>query len=71
MVIPTAAIAKAASSILLDEKTRRTAGWTLAVILSPVILLAAVFCSILGGSADHNSSILDVTKVVTIIEIFP
>lgn len=59
MVIPTAAIAKAASSILLDEKTRRTAGWTLAVILSPVILLAAVFCSILGGSADHNSSILD------------
>lgn len=59
MVIPTAAIAKAASSILLDEKTRRTAGWVLAAVLSPVILLAAVFCSILGGSADHNSSILE------------
>ena len=59
MVIPTAAIAKAASSILLDEKTRRTASWVLAAILSPIILLAAVFCSILGGSADHNNGILD------------
>lgn len=27
--------------------------------LSPIILLIAAFCSILGGSADHNSSILD------------
>ena len=59
MTIPAAAIAKAASAILSDEKIRRTAGWVLAAILSPVILLAAVFCSILGGSADHNNGILD------------
>lgn len=59
MVIPTAAIARAASAILSDEKTRRTVGWTLAAILSPVILLAAVFCSILGGSADHNNIVLN------------
>ena len=59
MTIPAAAIAKAASAILSDEKTRRTAGWTVVAILSPVILLAAVFCSILGGSADHNNSILE------------
>lgn len=59
MAISTAAIAKAAFAILSEEKTRRAAGWTLAAILSPVILLAAVFCSILGGSADHNNSILE------------
>ena len=59
MTITAAAIAKAASAILSDEKTRRTAGWVLTAILSPVILLAAVFCSILGGSADHNNSILE------------
>lgn len=59
MTIPAAAITKAASAILSDERTRRAAGWTLAAILSPIILLVAVFCSILGGSADHNNSILD------------
>ena len=59
MVIPTAAIARAASAILYDERTRRTAGWVLAAIFFPIILLAAVFCSILGGSADHNNSILE------------
>lgn len=58
MTIPAAAIAKAASAILSNERMRRTAGWVLVVILSPIILLAAVFCSILGGSADHNNSIL-------------
>lgn len=34
-------------------------GWTLAVILSPIILLAVIFCSILGGSAEHNTSVID------------
>ena len=58
MAIPAAAIAKAAIGVLSNEKTRKAAGWVLVAILSPIILLAA-FCSILGGSADHNSSILD------------
>ena len=34
-------------------------GWILLTILSPVILLIAAFCSILGGSAAHNNSVLD------------
>ena len=34
-------------------------GWILLAILSPVILLIAAFCSILGGSAAHNNSALD------------
>ena len=59
MAIPAAAIAKAAIGVLSNEKTRKAAGWVLVAILSPIILLIAAFCSILGGSADHNSSILD------------
>ena len=50
---------KAAIGVLSNEKTRKAAGWVLVAILSPIILLIAAFCSILGGSADHNSSILD------------
>ena len=59
MAIPAAAIAKAAVAVLTNEKTRKAAGWVIVAILSPVILLIAAFCSILGGSAEHNSSILD------------
>lgn len=33
--------------------------WILLAILSPVILLIAAFCSILGSSAAHNNSVLD------------
>lgn len=29
------------------------------MILSPIILLAVIFCSILGGSAEHNTSVID------------
>ena len=59
MAIPAAAIAKAAVAVLSNEKTRKAAGWVLVAILSPIILLVAAFCSILGGSAQHNTNILD------------
>lgn len=59
MAIPAAAIAKAAVAVLANDKTRKAAGWVLVAILSPVILLIAAFCSILGGSAQHNTNILD------------
>ena len=59
MAIPAAAIAKAAVAVLTNDKTRKAAGWVLVAILSPVILLIAAFCSILGGSAQHNTNILD------------
>lgn len=58
MSISASVIAKTTAAILTDEKARKTIGWTLVAILSPLILLIAVFCSILGGSADHNRSIL-------------
>lgn len=59
MAIPAAAIAKAAVAVLANDKTRKAAGWVLVAILSPVILLIAAFCSILGGSAQHNTNILE------------
>lgn len=59
MAAPAAVLARAAAAVLTDERTRKSAGWTLAVILSPIILLVVIFCSILGGSAEHNTSVLD------------
>ena len=53
------AIVRAVAALMTDERIRKGVSWTLAAILSPIILLAAVFCSILGGSADHNNSILN------------
>ena len=53
------AMIRAVAALMTDERIRKRVSWTIAAILSPVILLAAVFCSILGGSADHNNSILD------------
>ena len=39
-------------------------GWILLAILSPVILLIAAFCSVLGGSAAHNNSVLDLCRLL-------
>ena len=58
MAAPIAAIAKVAAAVLSDERGRKAVGWVLVAILAPVILLVAAFCSILGGSADHNNSVL-------------
>ena len=58
MAAPIAAIAKVAAVVLSDERGRKAVGWVLVAILAPVILLVAAFCSILGGSADHNNSVL-------------
>lgn len=53
------AIVRAVAALMTDERIRKRVSWTVAAILSPVILLAAVFCSILGGSADHDNRILN------------
>ena len=58
MSIPVAAAAKAVTAILTDEKARRTVGWIVVAILSPIIVLVALFCSILSGTSEHNNSIL-------------
>ena len=59
MYVSAGAMVRAVAALMTDERIRKRVSWTIAVIFSPVILLAAVFCSILGGSADHNNSILD------------
>lgn len=51
-----AVIAKAAIAALSDPKTRKAIGWTLVAILSPIILLVAILCSLGSGAAQHNTA---------------
>ena len=51
-----ALIARASLAVLSDERTRKTAGWVLVAILSPVILVIAFVCALASGSAAHNVS---------------
>ena len=55
MAVTAGMIAKAAATVLTNEKLRKGAGWTLVAILSPVIVLIALLCSIGSGGADHNN----------------
>lgn len=45
-------------AVLSDETTRKRAGWVIVAILSPVIVLVALLCGLLSGTADHNTSAL-------------
>lgn len=47
---------KAAATALSDERLRKTIGWIIAAILSPLILLLVIICSLLSGTADHNNT---------------
>lgn len=49
-------LAKAAASVLSNEKARKAAGWVLVAICSPVIVLIALICSIGTGGAEHNNA---------------
>ena len=55
MAVTAGMIAKAAATVLSNEKLRKRAGWGMVAVLSPVILLIAVLCSIGTGGADHNN----------------
>ena len=55
MALSAAAVAKAAAMLLSNEKTRKGLGWIVAAILSPIILIAVVLCSMGTGTADHNN----------------
>ena len=55
MALSAAAVAKAAAMLLTNEKTRKGIGWILVAILSPLILIAVVLCSMGTGTADHNN----------------
>lgn len=61
MAVPIAAIAKAAAAVLTNEKTRKAVGWIIAAILSPVILIIVLICSLASGTADHNAAAVDLT----------
>ena len=55
MAVSAGMIAKAAATVLTNEKLRKGVGWTLVAILSPVIVLIAFLCSIGSGGADQNN----------------
>ena len=51
--------AKAAITVLTNEKARKTAGWVIVAILSPVIVVVALICSIFSGAAQQNVSTVE------------
>ena len=61
MAISAAAVAKAAATVLSNEKLRKGVGWILVAVLSPLILIIAVICSLATGGADHNNQAVAAT----------
>ena len=51
-----AALAKAALLLVTDEKARKTVGWVLVAICSPLILFVVLLWSMAEGSAGHNNA---------------
>ena len=47
---------KAAAMLLTNEKTRKGISWIIVAILSPVIVLVALLCSLGSGASSHNVS---------------
>ena len=54
----TTTMARLAAAVLTSEKGRKTVGWVLAAILSPVILLVAFLCCVGSGTAEHNGAVV-------------
>ncbi len=48
------ALIKLSAFVLGNENGRKTLGWVLASILSPLILLIAFLCALASGEAEHN-----------------
>lgn len=61
MAISAGVIAKAAATVLTNEKLRKGIGWVLVAVLSPLILIIAVICSLATGGADHNNQAVAAT----------
>lgn len=59
MALTAAAAAKIAATVLTSGKLRKTAGWIIAAVLSPLIILLVIVCSFLSGGMDHNEAALD------------
>lgn len=56
--MPNPAVIKAAAALLADERTRKGIGWIIVAVLSPVIVLLALLCSLSAGSG-HNASVVE------------
>ncbi|WP_132996218.1 C40 family peptidase [Sporanaerobacter acetigenes] len=54
-------ITKTTITALLDERLRKGIGWTIAVILSPFILIIVIICALLSGMTNHNNNALDLS----------
>ena len=61
MALTVAAAAKIAATVLTDDKLRKTAGWIIAAVLSPLIVLLVIVCSFMSGGADHNIEALELS----------
>ena len=48
------ALARLGAAVLSDERGRKAVGWLAVAILAPVILAAAVLCSVGAGGEAHN-----------------
>lgn len=53
------AVAKAAATALSDERTRKTIGWVIAAVLSLLILVVVLVCSLLSGTTGHNNTAVE------------
>ena len=51
-------LVRLAAAVLTSEKGRKTVGWVLTAILSPVILLVAFLCCVGSGTAEHNGAVV-------------
>ncbi len=56
MAAPALILAKAAALAITDENARKGIGWCIVAILSPLIVLLALLCSVAAGTAEHNVS---------------
>ena len=51
-------LARLATALLASEKGRKTVGWVIALILSPLILLTAFLCCFGDGASQHNNTVV-------------
>ena len=56
--MPDLAVGRAAA-LLSEERNRKGIGWIIAAVLSPVVVLLALLCSLGSGASSHNASVVE------------
>ena len=51
-------LARVAAALLTNEDGRKTIGWVLALLLSPLILLVVFLCCFGDGASQHNNAVV-------------